>query len=74
MKLRRGICSLVLAGFLLGVHDGYIALWKGEDPEPVRVFPYSAELLPPEDRAALEKGIPIRSREDLTALLEDFCS
>ena len=74
MKRRRWICSMVLAGFLLGVHDGYIALWKGEDPEPIRIFPYSAELLPPEDQAALEKGIPIRSREDLTALLEDFCS
>lgn len=74
--MRRGhtLSTLLLLGFLLGIHDGRIALWQGEDPQPVRVFPYSASALPPEDYRALEKGIAIESPADLVKFLEDFCS
>lgn len=74
MKFIRFVPHLLALGFLLGIHDGRIALWKGEDPEPVRIFPYSASLLPESDQALLRKGISIQSREDLTKILEDFCS
>ena len=60
--------------FILGCQDGYIALWKDSDPEPVRVFPYSASLLPEADRKALEQGIRIGSEEELARLLEDYLS
>lgn len=60
--------------FILGCRDGYIALWKDSDPEPVRVFPYSVASLPEADRQALEKGIRLESREELLALLEDYLS
>lgn len=74
MKLRFFSCSIVLLGFLLGIHEGKIALWKGNDPEPLRVFPYSAELLPETDQKALEKGIKIDSMKQLYSLLEDYLS
>lgn len=65
---------MALLGMLLGLHNGYLALWSGDDPEPVRIYPYSARLLPPADRQALEKGIPVGSDGELSRLLEDFCS
>ncbi len=70
----RPLCAALLVSFLLGIHDGRIALWKDDDPEPVRVFPYYANALPPSDRAALEKGILIEGESNLNRLLEDFLS
>lgn len=60
--------------FILGSRDGFIALWKDSDPEPVRVFPYSVASLPEADQKALEKGIHIEDAEDLKHLLEDYLS
>ena len=73
----KGIRQLYLAlifGFLLGISDGYIALWKDGSEKPVEVFPYQARLLPVADQQALEKGIPIDSAEDLQRLMEDYLS
>ena len=44
------LCCAMLAVYLLGVHDGKIALWQGDDPKPIKVFPYSASMLPEEAR------------------------
>ena len=38
-RLQHMLCSLLLFGFLIGVHEGRIALWKDGSPEPWRVFP-----------------------------------
>ena len=65
---------LIMFTLLLGIHRGRIAIWYNEDPEPQFVLPYSADLLPEADREALEKGIRLHSREELTRYLEDFCS
>ena len=64
-------CAL-LAVYLLGVHEGKIALWKNEDPEPVKVFPYSVSMLPEEAQKRLEAGIPIESIEQLRKLAEAY--
>lgn len=74
MKLRRCLSSMALLGFLLGVHKGYIALWKDGDPEPVRVFPYRVSGLPLQDQQFLERGIPITSQSELHRLLQDYLS
>ena len=74
MKKRKKLCLIMLLSVLAGIHNGRIALWYGEDPEPALVLPYSAALLPENDRTALENGIRIKSREELTRFLEDFCS
>jgi hypothetical protein len=68
------ILSALLCMFLLGTRDGYITLWKTGQPEPVRQFPYKAEYLPPSDRLALEKGIPVENPRVLAQLLEDYLS
>ncbi len=75
MRKRVGtILSLVLLGFLVGIRDGYIALWKDGQPEPVRVFPYQARMLPEADRKQLEQGIYIEDEQKLVELLEDYLS
>ena len=74
MKLRRILCPALLLGLLLGVHEGRIALWVQGQSQPLQVFPYSAASLPDADYLALEKGIPIESRDQLNQLLEDYLS
>ena len=74
MKRLSYIYCILTLGFLLGIHDGRIALWKDGDPEPVKVFPYFASMLPKADRDALEKGIYLDEDADLRSLLEDYLS
>lgn len=74
MKYQTLLTHLMLLTFLLGIHNGRVALWKEPDPEPMKVFPYPVSALPNEVRQALEKGIRIDSMEDLDKLLENFCS
>lgn len=74
MKKRKLLPTLLLFGFLLGVHNGRIALWKDDDPEPLRVFPYQVSLLPQKDQHALNQGIHIKDRNQLIRLLEDYLS
>ena len=73
MKFEKLVAAVALT-FLLGVHDGYIALWKEGSPEPAEVFPYKASLLPEADQKRLEKGIRIESKKDLLELMEDHLS
>ena len=71
----KGILSAILSlSLLLGVHNGNIALWQDDDPEPVRVFPYRVSVLPERDQALLEAGIQIESESRLHSLLEDYLS
>ncbi len=72
--LTHPLCCILLFGFLLGVHNGRIALWKDEDPEPFRVFPCPVCVLPPEDQEALMKGIHLDDMEDVNHFLENFLS
>lgn len=71
---QRIFCMLLLFGYLLGVQDGFVALWKDGQSKPMEVFPYPAAALPPADQEKLSKGIPIDSMEDLHRLLEDYLS
>ncbi len=75
MKKRHSFLYYITAlGFLIGIHQGRVALWKDEDPEPIKVFPFRAELLPKADQRALEQGIRVESEEELARLLQDFLS
>ena len=65
---------ITLLTFLLGIYKGKIALWKKGEQHPVKVFPYSAGMLPEKDRAKLEKGIEFQSLEELTKFAEDYLS
>ena len=66
-------CALMMT-YLLGIKDGYIALWKDISPEPVHIFPYQASMLPEKDQQALQKGIRIKEDSQLVKLLEDYLS
>ena len=68
------LCTTAQLGFLLGIHDGRIALWKDGETDPWRVFPYPAAVLPAEEQSALKKGIRVDSMDDLNRLLENFLS
>lgn len=71
-SITRLVLPFALAVYLLGIHDGKIALWSGDDPEPLKVFPYKASMLPEADRQRLEAGIPIDSMDELRKLAEAY--
>ena len=68
------LLAALLLSFIMGVQDGYVALWKSGETEPLEVFPYQVSSLPPADQARLRKGIVIDSAEDLIGLIEDYLS
>ena len=73
MNLRRYAAALAIC-FTLGIHDGYIALWKQGCEKPVEVFPFRAAMLPQTDQKRLEEGIRIESAAELARLMEDYLS
>lgn len=72
--LSRHMCTMILLGFLLGIHEGRIALWKDGKSEPWRIFPYPAAVLPSDTQSQLREGIRIDTMEDLDRLLENLLS
>ncbi len=74
MKLQRCLCQFLLLGLLLGVHNGYIAIFDDAKSEPLRVFPYQVSALPLQDQVLLNAGIPIESQSHLHRLLQDYLS
>lgn len=74
-RLKHGFFSFsILIGFLLGCHQGYIALWPEGATEPVQVYPYRVTSLPLADQQALRDGIHVDSEQELAMLLEDYLS
>lgn len=74
MKKHSLLCNIVLFGFLLGIHEGKIALWQDNKEEPIRVFPYQASMLPEADQQRLRNGIRVDSIRELHKLIEDYFS
>ena len=74
MKKRKILTNLVLLGFILGIHEGRVALWKDNQKNPMKVFPYQASMLPEADQQRLEKGIHVDSLSELYKLIEDYLS
>lgn len=76
--MKRSACKflplLLSFGVVLGIYRGQLALWKGEDPQPYKLFPCPISALPNDQRQALEKGIRIDSEEQLDRLLEAYLS
>lgn len=70
----RHLCLFLLLGFLLGIHDGRIALWRDGEADPWKVFPYPVSALPAQPQQELRKGIRVDSMEDLDRLLENLLS
>ena len=73
MRLRYLYLTLIFS-FLLGTHEGFVTLWKIPQKEPAVVFPYRVSSLPAVDRQHLQKGISVKTKEELMILLEDYLS
>jgi len=59
--------------YLLRARDGLVAVYEGENRRtPAEITGIDVTLLRRADRAMLEKGIPVRDREELLLLLEDL--
>ena len=72
-KRVKKICTMVLlAGFLLGIHENRLTLWQDNDPRPVQVYDIRADSLPPADQIQLRRGIRVENRETLWLLLENY--
>ncbi len=74
MKKRNSVWLMLAFSFILGSHNGNVALWKDGDPEPIEVFPYSVSSLPEADQKRLEEGIHVKNRRELIRLVEDYLS
>lgn len=69
------LCTMALCfTFLVGIKNGRVAIWEDDDPEPIKILPYSTALLPREARQALTEGIRVESLEELYELAEKYLS
>lgn len=74
MSKRGVIANILLLGFLLGIYEGKVALWKDNQKKPIKVFPYQASLLPEADQERLRQGVHVKSISELYKLIEDYFS
>lgn len=74
MKKLAILYCVTVIGFLLGIHNGRVAVWQDGKKYPIKVFPYSAKLLPEKDRALLEKGMHFDTKEEMIRRIEDYLS
>ena len=58
--------------YILREYDRRIGIFAGGDTAPSQILDVYIFTLPPADRTALQKGIPIWSDEELQARVEDF--
>jgi hypothetical protein len=72
MSKQRILANIMLLGFLLGIYEGKVALWKDHNPKPIKVFPYQASQLPEQDQKLLEEGVHVDSLGQLRKLIQDY--
>ena len=72
--MKKHLAAVLLAGYLLGIRGGHVALWKRDDPKPLRIFPWSATMMPQKIRSALEQGIYVDEDSDIGRLIQDMIS
>ena len=73
-RWNKRLALVCLAGYLLGVSRGYVAIWRDEDPQPWLITDMPVSALPPADQKALKEGISLPEDYPLTTALEDYCS
>ena len=72
--LRKHLCLVLALGWILGIHQGFIALWEENATEPAAVYPHKASLLPPAEEQLLRSGIRIQDEAHLQFLLMNYLS
>ncbi len=58
--------------YTIGAWEGYVAVFEEDDPYPMQILDTAIAGLPPEQRAQVEKGVPVTRTEDLYLILEDY--
>ena len=71
-KSKRLLTTLLACGFLLGIRNGKLALWRDGALHPEQIYDIRADTLPPADRLRLRHGIRLESREEVWQLLENY--
>ena len=66
------LCGVLI--FYLGLHNGYLAVFKGKSSQPLYCFERTSDIFPGPDQQALRQGIPFSRRDELARLLEDYLS
>ena len=66
------LALMLILGFLLGIHDGKLALWREGVAHPEQIYDIREDTLPPADRLRLRQGIRLPDREDVWELLENY--
>ena len=66
--------AVEVSPYRIAVWQGRVAVFEGAEPLPSTVLETPAASLPPADQEALEKGIPVYSKEELAGFLEDYGS
>ena len=72
--LSQFLCAALMMSFLLGVHEGRLALWKDDNPTPCKVFPCPVIVLPRAVQLQLKEGLRLETMDDVNRLLENFLS
>ena len=73
-RFRTHAVMLLLTGFLLGLRDGRLTLWREGEHHPEQIYDIREDSLPPADRVALRRGIRVENREALWEILENYLS
>ena len=60
--------------FVFSEYQGNIAVFEKDNPLPVKITDVQIVDLPREDRELLKKGIKVNTKEELSNILEDYCS
>ena len=63
---------LLIPGFLLGIHEGKVTLWRDGNTRPEQIYDIRADTLPPADRLELRRGIRVEDTEELWMILENY--
>ena len=72
-KRTKNFCTMaLLAGFLLGIRENRLTLWRDGDPHPLQIYDIRADSLPPADRLRLAQGIRVEGSEELWTILENY--
>lgn len=58
--------------YTIGVWEGQVAVFEGEQPFPKQVFEVAVNTLPEELRRKIVDGVPAYSEAQLSVLLEDY--
>lgn len=61
-------------GYILGQHEGKLAIYKANSSTPIEIFDIYISSLPEHDKEELEKGIHASSEEEFQILIEDYTS